>query len=301
MSEYADTLAPDSRYTRHRSPFSWAGLMIGVALGIGLGLYYAWYVNPVVEVDTRPAQLETVARARYMAGIALSFSDNSDLELALERLLTVSRARDPFQDMADAACELVLTGHADTTAGFREVRSMVTFYQLQGRTGCADERILAVAPPTQEVVIVLPTPTERPPATKTPTVAPQTQPTPTIPIFVPTTPPRRQYALVNVATFCEVGASGIIEVYVQDFNGDGIPGEPVRVRWEGGEDVFFTGLKPDKGLAYADFTMTPDESYTIDMPDRSEPSTRQLSAAPCSTEDGDTAVTSYRAVFRPTG
>lgn len=301
MSEKSDVIGKDSRYNRPRSPISWAGLLVGVALGISLGLYYTWIVNPVVEVDTRPEQLERQAQGRYMAAIALSFADTSDLQRAIDRLLTVTRSRDPFQDMADIACEMVQTGHINTTAGFREVRSMVTFYQLQGRSSCADEAIMALAPPTQELVVVLPTPTEAPPATKTPTVAPQSLPTATIPIFVPTTPPRQQFVLVNVATFCEVEASGIIEVFVQDFNGTGIPGQPVRVRWEGGEDTFFTGLKPERGAAYADFTMTDGETYSIEMPDRSEPSTRQLAAVPCTTEDGQSAITSYRAVFRPAG
>jgi len=304
MNDYDTTteeISKSSRYNRPRSIVSWTALVIGLVAGLGLGLYYTWYVNPIVEVETRPAQLDVEARGRYMAAVALSFSHDSDLGRTIERLLTVTGPGQPFQDMASAACDMVQRGYANSNTGFREIRSMVTLYQLQGSSGCADEIVLAAAPPTQEVVVVLPTPTPAPPATKTPTVAPTRFPTATVEVAVPTASITQQYVLINVATFCDTEISGVIEVYVQDFNGSGIPGEPVRVRWEGGEDTFFTGLKPERGPAYADFQMERDISYTIEMPDRSDPSSQQLVAVPCTTEGGDTALTSYRVVFRPVG
>lgn len=303
MSQDETKLPQNSRYNRPRVLVSWVGLFIGVLLGGGMGFYYAWYINPVVEVDTRPWQLETESRVRYIAAIALSFSHNSDLNRATTRLLSVMQPRspqDPLQEMADAACEMAQSGYANTQAGFREVRSMVNFYRLQGRSGCADELLAFNATPADaQISITLPTPTPLPPATKTPTVVPTNFPTPTAPpIAVPTALPQ-QYVLVNVATFCDTTLSGIIEVYVQNFNGTGIPGEPIRVRWEGGADTFYTGLKPERGAAYADFTMTENVAYTIEMPNRSSPSTQQLVAVPCTTESGARAITSYRAVFRP--
>ncbi len=299
--ETSDEISPSSRYNRPPPPVDWRVALVGIAIGIALGLYYTWYINPVVEVETRPAQLETEARSRFLAAIALSFTHDSDLPRTLERLLTVTQSNTPFAFMADAACDMVQRGHANSNTGFREIRSMVTLYQLQGQSGCADEVVLAAAPPTQEVVLVLPTPTAAPPATKTPTVAPTRFPTATVQVSVPTAAPVRQYVLINVATFCDPEASGVIEVYVQDFNGSGIPGQPVRVRWDDGEDTFYTGLKPERGAAYADFEMENGQSYTIDMPDRSDPSTQQLVAVPCTTEEGAAAATSYRVVFRPTG
>ncbi len=304
MTDYTpppDKISDQSRYKRSPAIISWAGLIIGLVFGIGLGLYYAWYVNPVVEIGTRPAQLAPEPRGRYMGAIALSFANDSDLSRTINRLLTITGQRQPFQDMADTACEMVQRGLANSNVGFREIRSMVTLYQLQGAEGCADEIVLASAPPTDDPVIVLPTPTPAPPATKTPTVPPTRFPTPTVQVAIPTVPPAQSYTLINIATFCDPDASGIIEVYVQNFNGTGIPGQPVRVRWEDGDDTFYTGLKPERGAAYADFQMQPDTVYTVQMPDRSAPSNQQLEAVPCTTENGQTARTSYRVVFRPTG
>lgn len=297
-----DDLPSSSRYRRPRPLrlISWTGLLFGLLIGAAIGLYYTWNINPIVEVNTEPSQLEPQARRQYIAAITLSFAQDSDLERATARLLTVTGPRDPFQEVADIACEMAQTGYANSTSGLRALRSMTTFYQLQGRTSCADDLVAANVQPTRTVQIILPTPTPRPPATKTPTIAPTRPPTATpAPVFVPTADNVQQYSLINVGTFCEVDRSGIIEVYIQDFNGTGIPGQPVRVRWEGGEDTFYTGLKPERGPAYADFEMEEGVAYTIEMPDRSAPSSQQLVAVPCTTENGDRAITSYRATFRP--
>ncbi len=295
-------LPADSRYHRPRLTklVSWTGLIMGVVVGAALALTYTWVFDPRTLVDIHPRQMETNARSEYIAAVAVSFTHNSDLELATDRLLTVvPPGKDPFQEVADVACLLAQTGYVSSSSGIEAVRAMKTFYQLQQRSGCADDIVLVAAEPTAIVTVVLPTSTPLPPPTKTATVAPTKEATPTIAVFIPTAQPLEEYVLINVATFCDVARSGLIEVFVQDFNGTGIPGEPVRVRWDGGEDVFFTGLKPERSPAYADFEMTADVAYIIDMPDRSEPSTRELVAAPCTTEVGDRAITSYRATFRP--
>ncbi len=300
--DYPGDLPADSRYHRPRlaKMISWTGLAIGAVLGIALALTYTWVLDPRTLDEIHPRQMEPNARSEYIAAVAVSFAHNSDLQLATDRLLTVvPPGKDPFQEVADVACLLAQTGYVSSSSGVEAVRAMKTFYQLQQRSGCADDIVLAAAQPTTVVSVVLPTATPMPPPTKTATVAPTKEATATIAVFVPTAQPLEDYVLINVATFCDIDRSGIIEVFVQDFNGTGIPGEPVRVRWDGGEDVFFTGLKPERSPAYADFQMTPDVAYTLDMPDRSEPSTQELVAAPCTTEVGDRAITSYRATFRP--
>ncbi len=299
------SLAPNSRYLRPRLTrlISWTGLLLGMLAGLGGGLYYTWALNPLELDNIHPYQLDSNTRAQYIALVAVSFNHNSDLQQATDRLLAVvPRGQDPFEEVANVACVLAQTGYVSSNSGIRAVRSMTTLYQLQGRSGCADELSLMAAAPTPIVTAVLATPTEPPPPTKTPTLAPSPLPTNTpLPVFVPTEAPAEEYVLINVQTFCNTNLSGLIEVFVQDFNGTGIPGSPVRVRWDGGEDTFYTGLKPERGAAYADFAMEDGIAYTIDMPNRSEPSSRQLTAVPCTTDTGDRAVTSYRVVFRPTG
>jgi len=116
---------------------------------------------------------------------------------------------------------------------------------------------------------------------------------------VPTNAPVRSFSLVSgLPTFCDAELSGIIEVRVVDTIGREIPGQPIRVSWNGGESTFFTGLKPERGAGYADFEMEPDFSYIIEMPGLSEPVSTPIVASTCNLEFGGQAVTSYRLVFQ---
>jgi hypothetical protein len=287
-----------SRYQRPRRRLSVWGLLVGLAIGLSVGLTYAWVIEPVRELDTQPRQLSRSARADYVVAIALRFSYDSDLSRAVNDLIMLDLGPDPFQRVADIACELASTGYVDSTSGIRALRTLKTFYQLQGKTGCADQLIEDATPiPLATLVVPTNTPTLIPPPTKTPTSVPLAVGTPAAQV-VPTMLPRRTYEGQILNTFCSVGASGVIEVTVRDANGNGIPGQRLRVRWDGGSDEFSTGLKPELGDGYADFRMRRGFNYTLDMPGQSDPIAQTFSAEPCFTSEGEEALRSYRVVFR---
>lgn len=291
---------PARKYLRPRHVVSWPLLIIGMLLGVGLGLFYAWAVDPVQEYDTEPWQLRAADKQHYMVAIMLDYTYDGNLNQAVSRLLSLRLPGDPIQAVADAACHLASTGYVDSNSGLYAVRRMMTFYQLQGKAGCADTLLSAQEPPPTTVVeMVLPTATFIPPATKTPTPVGESRPTSTpIPVVVPTARPQTGFVLANISTFCRAGASGVIEVTVQDASGAGVPGQQVRARWDAGSDTFVTGLKPERGPGYADFTMTAGTGYLVELPGRSDPISEPLAAAPCTTSDGEDAITSYRVVFR---
>lgn len=290
-----------SKYQRPaRRVLSWWALLLGLLIGTGGGLFYAWNVNPVQEVETRPAQLRESDKAHYAVAIALGFRYDSDLALAIRRLSALELGPDPLQAVADIACDLASGGYISNTPGLQAVRAMRTFYQLQGRAGCADTLISAPDEIPLEVTIDVPTPTPSmpPPPTKTP-VSVEASPTPSGVVIVPTSAPQRQYEGRVSSTFCDVELSGLIEVYVLESVGqEGVPGEPIRVQWEGGSSLFFSGLKPERGAAYADFQMEAGRSYILAMPGLSDPLPNPLVADRCITEGGDEAITSYRVTFR---
>jgi hypothetical protein len=291
------SLRPSSRYHRPRRYISWAGLLIGLILGLAGGLYYAWMISPVIETDTSPAQLRPSARDDYMVAVALAFSYDSDLSQAIARLSRLDLDRDPLQAVAETACDLAQSGYANNTSGLRALRSMKTFYQLQGRSGCADdvipdieeERVVAIDVPT-------PTPTLPPPPTKTPVV--QVTATSSGIVVVPTSPPQRTFTGRITGTYCNTQLSGLIEVRVISATGQPLPGQPVRVRWSEGEDRFVTGIKPERGADYGDFQMQDGISYIVDMPGLSDPLSGAIVADGCTTENGESAITSYRVTFR---
>src|SRR5262249_3804002 len=133
--------ARPSRYRRRRY-FSWFGLLLGLALGIGAALLYTWVVNPVQETNIAPWQMIQRDKDEYMVAITLRFAHDGDLNGAISNLLSLQlpgQPTDPIQGLAAAACDLASTGYVNSSAGLRAIRNVMTFYQQQGRHGCADE------------------------------------------------------------------------------------------------------------------------------------------------------------------
>lgn len=303
MTSIPPQVTPSRKYMRPRRRISIVGVVLGLAIGIAAALYIAWEVAPLQEVDTQPWQLRAEDRDQYIVAIALAYGFDGDVNLAVRRLLDLRLPGDPIQSVAEVACRLATSGFVDSSSGLRAVRSMMTFYQLQGRTGCADTLIPAEGDPGALVIDVTlppPTPTLPPPETKTATPSFDQVATPTsIQVIVPTSVPRSDFELISVNTVCSTSNSGNIQVYVYELNGSsGVPGMEIRVRWSGGENTFFTGLKPEFGPAYADFAMQEGRNYIIDMPGRSDPIAEPLSPVPCTTDTGERALTTYRVVFR---
>src|SRR5690242_15320050 len=154
-------LRPDrqSKYRRPRRPVSLLALFLGLIAGIAGGLVYAWVANPRVEFDTEPWQLNEQDRAQYIIAITLDYSYDGDLSRAVNRLIARKPKAEPIQEVADVACKLAATGYVDSSSGLRAIRSMMLFYQLQGRTGCADTLIPVSDLGTGVVNIDVPTPT----------------------------------------------------------------------------------------------------------------------------------------------
>jgi hypothetical protein len=69
-----------------------------------------------------------------------------------------------------------------------------------------------------------------------------------------------------------------------DARNDPLPGVKVIIRWEKGEDQFFTGLKPAFGAGYGDFKMKEDFTYSVILPGTSE-SISDLDVEQCTLED----------------
>ncbi len=293
-----------SRYQRPRRIFSLTGIFLGLILGLAGALYYAWNLAPVQEFDTEPWQLNADVKDQYVVAIALSYASDNDLAKAINRLVGLQLPGDPIQAVADSACRLATTGYANNTGGLRAIRSMMRLYQLQGRSGCADTLIAADEGQGGIVTIEVPTstPTLTPPPSKTPTLQ-AAQTTPTAPlVIIPTVPPQNDYTFVGVSTNCATDVSGliIVEVYQADAS-TGSPGQEIRVRWDDGESRFFTGLKPERSPAYADFQMEAGKDYILDLPGHADPLSQPLSAVQCTTPTGDRAIISYRVVFRAVG
>jgi len=77
----------------------------------------------------------------------------------------------------------------------------------------------------------------------------------------------------------------LLQVLVEDQSGAPLSSVEAIVTWDGGEDHFFTGLKPELGNGYSDFVMTPGVVYTIRLAEGSE-IVLDLTPSECETPSG---------------
>ena len=280
---------------------SYEGFALGMVLGLLMGLCLTWLLGPLRGSSAAPHQLRAENRHHYMAAIALEFMQGGDLDRAISRLAELRLPPDPIQAMAAAACELGSSGYLESSSGIAAVRAMTAFYQLQGRSGCAD-RLLPALQITSTQAVAAPRPTNAarlmPLPGKTP--FPDARRTSRLTGAV-ATPIQRSFTAGLASTFCDPALPGIIEVAVVDLVGEGIPGQRIAVYWDDKESVFVSGLKTERGDDYADFEMETGVDYTIAMPGAAEPLEASLSAEPCLASGGVESRTSHRAVFRQTG
>jgi len=102
-----------------------------------------------------------------------------------------------------------------------------------------------------------PAPTEDVARTPLPTDTP-------LPTRTPTATPGAPFVLREQTLVCEQTLRDpLIQVFVEDIDGRPVPGVEVVVNWDEGENHFFTGVKPELGMGYADFIMTPDVVYSL--------------------------------------
>jgi len=89
-------------------------------------------------------------------------------------------------------------------------------------------------------------------------------------------------------------------IQVQTENAGTVPvgGVEIVVTWDGGFDHFYTGLKPDQGAGYGDFTMTPGIEYTVHLAESPSLTVEGLAVENCGDEGGGTFPGSWLLVFR---
>lgn len=64
----------------------WIPPLLLAIVGIALGLFYGWIINPVKFVDTTPASLRVDYRTDYVLMVAEAYHADQNVELAVRRL-----------------------------------------------------------------------------------------------------------------------------------------------------------------------------------------------------------------------
>ena len=266
-------------------------LLVGLILGLGLGLLISWVIAPASYIDTPPSILRSDFKDAYRALIASAYASTGDLERAETRLSTLE---DPYlietltiqaqRELAEGNTELseALAKLADTLNQKKitpEINPTGTDFLTQTPQGTPTVTLIApletqTPEGTPEPPIL--TPTEVPENTRTPRATSTTIPTVSAP-----------YILMTQDEICSTNITeGLLMVYVSNATQTPLPGVEIIVEWSGNEEHFFTGLKPELGQGYADFTMQPNQSYALRLATGST-AVGNLSAPPCQDSEGN--------------
>jgi hypothetical protein len=250
-------------------------LVTGLIIGLILGLTYSRSIAPAKYIDTIPSALEEDSKGQLRSMIALAYMYNKDLGRAEHRLALLEDEQ-PTRALLDQA-ELILTmeGSLETVKALKSLAYDLELHTLppdeipteEGEASEGSSAIpidspgeVALAPTaTMEIGQVIFTPTSTSTSTPTPvyTYTPRPTSTPFIALSIPFT--LKQQEEVCDATLPE----GLLQVLVEDEEGEPVPGARISVSWVGGEDSFFTGLYPLISLGYADFIMSPELVYRV--------------------------------------
>lgn len=272
-------------------------LVTGLVIGIGLGLWVAWVLAPVEVVDTHPITLREEFKGEYRKLIAAAYVADGDLGRARARLALLGDP-DPARTLASQAQVTLAEGGSQD-----EARNLGLLAAALAEETAPEETPQATNNPGDEEggvdpITTTPTPdtTEGPSPSGTPTRRPIQTPTP-LPTRTATPTPGAAFLVQDWAPICEESLTRpLIQVYAIDAAGQPVPGVEAVVTWVGGADHFFTGLKPEFGLGYADFEMTLGETYTLQLTDGGEPLTG-LATQDCEGEQGERYWGSWRVTF----
>ena len=269
-------------------------LVAGLALGIGLGLLYAWAISPVRYVDTTPAALRAEFKDQYRAVIAAAYAATGDLGRARARLALLGDP-DPVQALTAQAQRMLAAGEP-----FESVRSVAMLAETIQQAGMAEtvtstrqtpagstEAAFTTVTSSEQIVVT----TLEPTITPLPLISPTTRPTRT-----PTSTPGAAYIKVSQETVCDPNLpEGLLQVIVTNSAKRQVAGAEIIITWSGGEEHFFTGFKPELGNGYADYQMTTEVSYTLRIGNNGTP-VPGVNTPACQTHDGD----AYRGGLRLT-
>lgn len=266
-------------------------LITGLLLGFGLGLLYAWQISPVRYVDTDPSALRADFKDQYRLTIASAYLATGDLERARARLALLGE-ENPIEVLTNQAQRWLAQGNSQgesrallaLATALRQGEVVAENASPSTETAAGSSGTIASLTPTPPTVPALMTTQTLTPtlsSARTSTIPPSPTPLPT---RTPTPTVGPPFRLAEHKTICDPTLpEGLLQIEARDSQGNPLAGVEIVLTWQGGEEHFFTGLKPELGNGYADYQMTPGLLYTLQLMPASTLVT-DLSAPLCNNE-----------------
>jgi hypothetical protein len=276
-------------------------LLTGIGIGIALGLLISWVIAPVQYLAASPSSLRPDFKDEYRYMIAASYAATGNLGRARARLALLGD-KNTIQALRNQSERMLNNNIAPSVV--RNVSALSLALQtdepsINSQASSAvvvDEDTSTPLPVpvlvTETPISVIETPTLEPAAT----TEAVTTPLPTsaaftaIPRLTPTATftPGAAFIFVKSTPFCDPVQPGLLQISLTDANGQPAAGIELVVTWAGGEEHFFSGLKPELGNGYADFVMSPNVEYALSL---SNGTTRvtSLKSSACTAKDGSSS------------
>lgn len=283
-------------------------LITGVVLGLVAGVLVAWVVQPVKYTNTNPASLRADYKDQYRAMIAAAYLASGDLVRAKDRLKLLED-EDPYRTLAEQAQRTLAEGTFPQDAralgmlaialGQPPATASIPSAAPQNSPSAPGLSASPVVTATVSSGVTLTTTITTAVATLTPTRPPSTLAPTFTPLPTRTATPTQgaPFIVESQELVCNPDIKEpLIQVLMLDAARQEVPGVELVVNWDGGEDPFFTGLKPEMGAGYADFSMTPGVVYTLRLRLGGQP-VSNLSATECEDASGSRYFGSWRLVF----
>jgi len=248
-------------------------------------------ISPTRVFDSEPIALRADFKDQYRSAIAAAFVASGNLPRAQARLSLLGDS-DPIEALNAQAQRTIANGQpaeqADQIAALASALGQAVAFEstsipatetaIKSVTTFTSTATLPAAPSDIPVQF-----TETPQPIETQPILSASTPRPT---QTPTSTPGTPFSLTGQETLCDANLpEGLLQVMVLNSKRRQIAGAEIVITWDGGEEQFFTGLKPELGNGYADFIMTPDITYTLHLGLGSDIATG-LTPPACETTDG---------------
>jgi hypothetical protein len=265
-------------------------LAFALLAGLVVGLLYSWLISPLQYVDTTPDTLRADFKERYRIAIAAAYASTGNLQRAQARLNLLGDGNS-VDALSSQAQRMLASGEDFETV--RQVAQLASDLQNPGAlafafTPTAIDAQAANTPDAEHSGATAPA------AGTAETVASNEVATPPQDLSTATPRPTRTatpaqgapFELSAQETLCGPGLSeGLLQIMLLDTRRRQLPGQEIIVTWDGGEDHFFTGLKPELGDGYADYVMEPDLIYSVRVAQGGAPISN-VSAPSCAADGG---------------
>jgi hypothetical protein len=250
-------------------------VLLALFAGLGLGLAYAWVLSPRQVTDAQPRALRADFKDQYRSLVAAAYAGTGNLPRAQARLallgdahsvealnaqaqrMRASSAMGEQFENADLVVALALALDENNNGAPISTPTIEVVNQIEDAPTATD---LAVA--SEESVVLTETPisietVETQASVSPPTPRPTQTPIPTL---------GAPFELTGQESICDPNLpDGLLQVVVMNRNRRQVAGMEIVITWDGGKEQFFTGLKPELGNGYADYIMTPNTTYTVQL------------------------------------